>query len=93
MSVFKISTIVLALYSFFCASISLGFLQTTLEPHMRQFKLSPAAMGKSFLSSLDPHCKTEGIRELRIVESAAFKVAPVLFLYLNAQIQFQDILH
>jgi hypothetical protein len=60
---------------------------------MRQFQLSPVAMGKTFLTVLDPHCNTEGNKEPRILESAAFQVAPVLLIYLKAQIQFQDILH
>ncbi len=30
-------------------SVSLGFLQATLEPHLRQFELSPVLMGKSTL--------------------------------------------
>ena len=46
MSVLKISTILLASFSVFSASVSLGFIQATLEPHMRQFNLSPLAMGK-----------------------------------------------
>lgn len=46
LAVLKISSIALASYSVFCASLSLGFLQATLEPHLRQFNLSPLTMGE-----------------------------------------------
>jgi hypothetical protein len=53
LSVLKVSPILLASFGVFSASISLGFLQATLEPHMRQFNLSPLSMGKSqWLSQL-----------------------------------------
>ncbi len=43
----KIPAIALAAYSILCASITIGFIQATLEPHLRQFGLSPVMMGKN----------------------------------------------
>ena len=43
----KVPSIALAAYSILCASSSIGFLLTSLEPHMRQFNLTPLVMGKS----------------------------------------------
>ena len=45
----KVPTIAIAAYSIICAAISIGFIQATLEPHLRQFGLSPIMMGKTFL--------------------------------------------
>ena len=42
----KVPSIALAAYSILCASSSIGFLLTSLEPHMRQFDLTPLVMGK-----------------------------------------------
>ena len=42
----KVPTIAIAAYSIICAAISIGFIQATLEPHLRQFGLSPIMMGK-----------------------------------------------
>ena len=37
------------LYSVVSSAASLGFLQATLEPHMRDFHLSPVAVGSMFV--------------------------------------------
>ena len=42
----KIPPIFLAAYSILCTSLSIAFVQATLEPHLRQFELSPVSMGK-----------------------------------------------
>lgn len=42
----KVPSISIAVLSVLCASSSVGFLLTTLEPHMRQFELTPVLMGK-----------------------------------------------
>lgn len=42
----KVPSIFLAAYSIICASITIGFIQATLEPHLRQFDLKPVTMGK-----------------------------------------------
>ncbi len=36
-------------FSVACASISLGFVQATLEPHLRDFALSPLLIGAMFI--------------------------------------------
>lgn len=46
MDLLKVPSILLASYSIFCASITIGFIQATLEPHMRQFITNPLIMGK-----------------------------------------------
>jgi MFS family permease len=43
---FRVPTICLSVLSILCASSSIGFLLTTLEPHMRQFNLNPVTMGE-----------------------------------------------
>jgi len=45
----KVPTIAIAAYSIICAAISIGFIQATLEPHLRQFGLSPIMMGMMFV--------------------------------------------
>jgi len=45
----KVPTISIAAYSIICAAISIGFIQATLEPHLRQFNLSPIMMGLMFV--------------------------------------------
>ena len=45
----KVPSISLAAYSIFCASITIGYIQATLEPHMRQFITDPLIMGKKYL--------------------------------------------
>jgi predicted MFS family arabinose efflux permease len=42
----KIPSIALAAYSILCASITIGYIQATLEPHLRQFNLTPVMMGE-----------------------------------------------
>ena len=42
----KVPSICVAVLSLFVASSSIGFLLSSLEPHMRQFDLSPLMMGK-----------------------------------------------
>jgi len=45
MAVLCVPSIALAAYSVVCAASSFGFLQATLEPHLRQFNLTPVLMG------------------------------------------------
>ena len=40
-----IPSVAIAAFSILCASSSIGFLVASLEPHMRQFELSPLLMG------------------------------------------------
>eukprot|EP00095_Tigriopus_kingsejongensis_P003951 maker-scaffold79_size400133-snap-gene-1.9 protein:Tk03951 transcript:maker-scaffold79_size400133-snap-gene-1.9-mRNA-1 annotation:"uncharacterized mfs-type transporter" len=47
----KVPSIIMASYSVSCAAASLGFLQATLEPHMRDFGLSPLLVGCLFVIS------------------------------------------
>ncbi len=44
----RVPTICVSVLSIFVASSSIGFLLSSLEPHMRQFKLSPVMMGESY---------------------------------------------
>ena len=46
----KVPSICVVVLSLFCASSSIGFLLSSLEPHMRQFNLSPVTMGKWILN-------------------------------------------
>ena len=43
----KVPSICVAVFSLFVASSSIGLLLSSLEPHMRQFDLSPLMMGRS----------------------------------------------
>ncbi|XP_066990122.1 MFS-type transporter SLC18B1-like [Macrobrachium rosenbergii] len=45
----KVPSISLAAYAIMAASISIGFLQATLEPHLRSFDLSPFQLGLIFV--------------------------------------------
>lgn len=45
----KIPGIALASLSIIATSISIGFLQATLEPHLRQFMLQPVVLGLMFV--------------------------------------------
>ncbi|TRY62520.1 hypothetical protein TCAL_12376 [Tigriopus californicus] len=45
----QVPSISIAVLSVLCASSSVGFLLTTLEPHMRQFQLTPVSMGLMFV--------------------------------------------
>jgi len=47
--VLRIPSILLASFSVFCASIAIGFLSATLEPHLRPFNLTPVMMGVMFV--------------------------------------------
>jgi len=47
----KVPSILLAMYSVACAASSLGFLQATLEPHLRDFNLKPIIIGSMFVVS------------------------------------------
>lgn len=47
----KVPSIVMAMYSVACSAASLGFIQATLEPHMRSFHLSPLVIGSMFVIS------------------------------------------
>ena len=39
-SALKVPSIIMACYSVACAAASLGFLQATLEPHLREYKMN-----------------------------------------------------
>ncbi|PSN37320.1 MFS-type transporter SLC18B1 [Blattella germanica] len=47
--VLKIPGVMLAAASIIVTSMSIGFLQATLEPHLRQFELSPVVLGLMFV--------------------------------------------
>lgn len=49
MRALKVPSILMAAYNVAAASASLGFLQATLEPHMREFNLSPLLVGSMFV--------------------------------------------
>lgn len=49
LQVLKIPGVLLAACSIIVTSISIGFLQATLEPHLRQFDLSPVTLGLMFV--------------------------------------------
>ncbi|XP_059486360.1 MFS-type transporter SLC18B1-like [Neocloeon triangulifer] len=49
LAVLKIPGVLLAACSIVATSISIGFLQATLEPHLRQFELSPVVLGLMFV--------------------------------------------
>lgn len=61
----KVPSICIAVLSLFVASSSIGFLLSSLEPHMRQFGFSPLMMGKwngGFKKKLSAYhrCEQEG---------------------------------
>jgi len=47
----KVPPICLAMYSVACSACSLGFIQATLEPHLRDFNLTPLIIGSMFIVS------------------------------------------
>ncbi|XP_057364679.1 MFS-type transporter SLC18B1-like [Daphnia carinata] len=47
--ILRIPSILLASFTVFAASTSIGFLSATLEPHLRQFDLMPVTMGLMFV--------------------------------------------
>jgi len=47
----KVPSIVMACYSVACSASSLGFIQATLEPHLRDFNLSALRVGAFFVIS------------------------------------------
>lgn len=47
--VLKVPGVLVATSSIIATSMSIGFLQATLEPHLRQFKLSPVILGLMFV--------------------------------------------
>jgi MFS family permease len=49
LQVLKIPGVLLAASSIIVTSMSIGFLQATLEPHLRQFDLSPVVLGLMFV--------------------------------------------
>jgi len=51
MQALKIPSIVMACYSVACSASSLGFIQATLEPHLRSFNLSALEIGAFFVIS------------------------------------------
>ena len=51
MQALKVPSIVMAMYSVACSASSLGFIQATLEPHLRDFHLSPLVIGSMFVVS------------------------------------------
>ncbi|XP_077288825.1 MFS-type transporter SLC18B1-like [Arctopsyche grandis] len=48
-SILKIPGVLMAVISLTITSASIGFLQATLEPHLRQFNLSPVVLGLMFI--------------------------------------------
>lgn len=48
-NVLKIPGVLLAASSIIVTSMSIGFLQATLEPHLRQFMLQPVILGLMFV--------------------------------------------
>jgi len=49
MKALKVPSIVMACYSVACAAASLGFLQATLEPHLREYKMNAVQIGAMFV--------------------------------------------
>jgi hypothetical protein len=49
LQVLRIPGVLLAASSIIVTSVSIGFLQATLEPHLRQFNLSPVILGLMFV--------------------------------------------
>jgi MFS family permease len=49
LQVLRIPGVLLAASSIIVTSVSIGFLQATLEPHLRQFDLSPVVLGLMFV--------------------------------------------
>ncbi|XP_015604899.1 MFS-type transporter SLC18B1 [Cephus cinctus] len=49
MKVLRIPGVMVAAASIIVTSMSIGFLQATLEPHLRQFNLSPVVLGLMFI--------------------------------------------
>ncbi|CAH2262331.1 jg26874 [Pararge aegeria aegeria] len=49
MSLLRIPGVLLAAISIICTSMSIGFLQATLEPHLREFHFSPVIVGVIFI--------------------------------------------
>jgi len=47
----KVPSITMAMYSVACSAASLGFIQATLEPHLRSFELTPLVIGSMFVVS------------------------------------------
>lgn len=45
----RIPGVLIAAISIICTSMSIGFLQATLEPHLRKFKFTPAILGLMFV--------------------------------------------
>ena len=41
----------MAMYSVACSAASLGFIQATLEPHLRSFNMTPLVIGSMFVVS------------------------------------------
>ena len=52
MKALKVPSIVMACYSVACAAASLGFLQATLEPHLREYKMNAVQVRKERLLSI-----------------------------------------
>ncbi|XP_063837708.1 MFS-type transporter SLC18B1-like [Ostrinia nubilalis] len=48
-SLLKVPGVFIAAISIICTSMSIGFLQATLEPHLRPFHFSPAVLGLMFV--------------------------------------------
>ncbi|GBP93145.1 MFS-type transporter SLC18B1 [Eumeta japonica] len=49
LTLLRIPGVLLAALSIISTSMSIGFLQATLEPHLRQFRLSPVVLGLMFV--------------------------------------------
>ena len=70
----RVPTIFISTYSLVCAAISIGFIQATLEPHLRQFGLSPVMMGK-----LTTQMKYHFGYHLKILDSTSVSLRPPPF--------------
>ncbi|RVE41498.1 hypothetical protein evm_013852 [Chilo suppressalis] len=49
LTLLRIPGVFIAAISIICTSMSIGFLQATLEPHLRQFLFTPAVLGLMFV--------------------------------------------
>ena len=47
----RVPAIALSAYGILCASITIGFIQTTLAPHLKEFNLKPVTTGRYSLNT------------------------------------------
>lgn len=99
----KLPSIQLACFAIMSASISIGFLQATLEPHLRPLELSPLKMGLMFVLNgstyaltapfwgwlCDKHCSPRVITALGgvVVVGSFIFVGPMPFLLIDTSIE------